>query len=83
MENKYQLAIKFFTETKNEEELGKAYIEIETFMQTFEQFLFYYCFDPTDIDTIYLDSLSNESKYYYSFNRKGPFKGREYSEAFE
>jgi len=31
MENKYQLAIKFFTETKNEEQLVIAYKEIEIF----------------------------------------------------
>ena len=62
MENKYQLAIKFFTETKNEEQLNIAYKEIEQFMQTYENFLFYYSFDPQNIATKYYDSLSEESK---------------------
>jgi len=62
MENKYQLAIKFFTETKNEEQLNIAYKEIELFMQTYENFLFYYSFDPQNIAIKYYEALSEESK---------------------
>lgn len=62
MENKYHLAIKFFTETKNEEQLNIAYKEIENFMQTYENFLFYNCFEPTRVNLEYYDSLSIESK---------------------
>jgi len=62
MENKYQLAIKFFTETKNEEQLIIAYKEIEMFMQTYENFIFYYAFDPKNINAKYYDALSEESK---------------------
>lgn len=62
MENKYHLAIKFFTETKNQEQLIIAYKEIESFMQTYENFLFYYNFDPKNIATKYYDALSEESR---------------------
>jgi len=62
MESKYHLAIKFFTETKNEEQLNIAYKEIELFMQTYENFLFYYTFDPKNIASKYYDALSEESK---------------------
>jgi len=62
METKYQLAIKFFTETKNEEQLTVAYKEIELFMQTYENFLFYYSFDPKNIADKYYEALSEESK---------------------
>jgi len=47
---------------KNEEQLNIAYKEIETFMQTYENFLFYYSFDPQNIATKYYDALSEESK---------------------
>ena len=62
MEHKYQLAIKFFTETKNEEQLNIAYKEIEGFMQTYENFLFYYTFDPKNIAEKYYNALTEESK---------------------
>lgn len=62
MENKYILALKFFTETKNEEQLEIAYNEIEAFMETYENFLFYYYFDCKEIEQTYLDCLSDELK---------------------
>ena len=62
MENKYILAIKFFTESKNEEQMEIAYGEIESFLETFENFLFYYLLDPKNISENYLSSLSDEVK---------------------
>jgi hypothetical protein len=62
MENKYILALKFFSETKNEEQMEIAYNEIEAFMETYENFLFYYFFDPNEIEPSLLDCLSDEIK---------------------
>ena len=62
MENKYILALKFFTETKNEEQMDIAYNEIEAFMETYEYFLFYYFFDSNEIEPTFLDCLSDEIK---------------------
>ena len=62
MENKYQSVVKFFTETKNEEQLSIAYNEIEVFIQSYENFIFYFTFDPKNIPSIYYDHLSLESK---------------------
>ena len=62
MENKYRLAIKFFTETKNEEQLSIAYKEIELFRETYESFLFYFAFDGKNIEKKHYDMLSEENK---------------------
>lgn len=62
MEHKYRLAIKFFTETKNEEQLNIAYKEIDNFMQTYENFLFYFTFDSENINQKYYDGLSEAHK---------------------
>ena len=42
MKSKYNLAVKFFTETKNQEQLDLTYKEYEAFHETFEQFKFFY-----------------------------------------
>lgn len=62
MENKYILALKFFSETKNEEQLEIAYNEIEAFMETYDNFLFYYFFEHSEIEPSLLDCLSDEMK---------------------
>ena len=59
MKSKYALAIKFFTESKNEEQLDLSYKEIEKFMTTYEEFKFFFNFSIQDIP---LDSLSDEEK---------------------
>lgn len=64
MQSKYSLAIKFFTETKNEEQLNLAYKEIENFLTTYEEFTFYYYFDPLKLDSNVADGLSQENKYF-------------------
>lgn len=58
METKYKLATKFFTETKNEEQLIIAEKEIDSFMSTYENFLFYYSFDPLNIPGKHYNTLS-------------------------
>jgi len=62
MRNKYVLAIKFFTETKNEEQLTIAYKEIEAFTETYNNFCFYYFFDPENINPKYLNLLSDQKR---------------------
>ncbi len=62
MEIKYRLATKFFTETKNEEQLIIAEKEIDTFMSTYENFLFYYSFNPENIPEKYYNSLTEAHK---------------------
>jgi hypothetical protein len=68
MEEKYRLAIKFFTETKNEEQLNIAYKEIDTFMETFENYLSYFTFDPKNISEDVFTHLTEENKYNFSLN---------------
>jgi hypothetical protein len=63
MQSKYSLAIKFFTETKNEEQINLAYKEIESFLTTYEEFSFYYLFDPLKIENWIVEGLSEEYKF--------------------
>lgn len=44
MKSKYKLAVKFFTETKNEEQLELTYKEIESFYESYLQFQFFFEF---------------------------------------
>jgi hypothetical protein len=59
MKSKYALAIKFFTESKNEEQLDLCYKEIEKFMTTYEKFKFFIKFSLQEIPT---ENLSEEEK---------------------
>jgi hypothetical protein len=59
MKSKYALAIKFFTESKNEEQLDLCYKEIEKFMTTYEKFKFFLNFSIQEIEP---DSLTEEEK---------------------
>lgn len=62
MKNKYSLAIKFFTESKNEEQLELSYKEIEAFMTTYEEFKFYLKFSTETIPIQTQNNLSQEEK---------------------
>lgn len=62
MKNKYELALKYYTETKNEEQLQIAYKEIEFFNSICELFMWYYHFDLTSIDNYIYEKLSEEEK---------------------
>ena len=55
MKSKYNLAVKFFTETKNQEQLDLTYKEYEAFHETFEQF-------KLSIDPKALNQLSEEEQ---------------------
>jgi len=63
MKGKYNLAIKFFTESKNEEQLELSYKEIERFMTTYESFKFYMNFSFENISDSVMKELSDEERY--------------------
>ena len=62
MKSKYNLAVKFFTETKNQEQLDLTYKEYEAFHETFEQFKFFYKFKFESIDPKAFNQLTEEEK---------------------
>jgi len=63
MKVKYKIAIKFFTETNNEEQLTIAYNEIESYLQHYYHFKWYYEFTTAKID-LHLQSLLNDDDRY-------------------
>lgn len=62
MKSKYNLAVKFFTETKNEEQLVLTYKEFESFHESYNQFKFYYKFKACNIDPKAKASLTPEEQ---------------------
>lgn len=62
MKSKYNLAIKFFTEAKNEEQLDLSYKEIEKFMTTFNKFKFYLNFSLLNLSEVELKELTDDEK---------------------
>ena len=62
MKSKYNLAVKFFTETKNQEQLDLTYKEYEGFHETFQQFKYFYKFKIETIDPKVISQLNEEEK---------------------
>ena len=62
MRSKYNLAVKFFTETKNQEQLDLTYKEFEGFHEIYEQFKFFYKFKIESIDPKVINQLNEEEK---------------------
>jgi hypothetical protein len=62
MKSKYYMAVKFFTETKNEEQLGLTYKEFESFHQSYQQFKFFYKFKVNELDPKIRNQLSEEEQ---------------------
>ena len=62
MKSKYNLAVKFFTETKNKEQLDLTYKEFEGFHEVFEQFKYFYKFKIESIDPKVINQLNEEEK---------------------
>ncbi len=56
------MAIKFFTETKNEEQLEISYKEIECFMANYNSFKFFYKFQTLNLDEKALARLPEDTK---------------------
>jgi hypothetical protein len=62
MRNKYHSAVKFFSDSKNEEQLVLSYKEIEHFMGLFERYQWYFIFDPNEMAEDHFNSLSEEHR---------------------
>jgi hypothetical protein len=62
MKSKYNLAVKFFNETKNDEQLKLTYKEFEEFHKSYENFKFFYKFKNMTIDPKILNQLDEEEK---------------------
>jgi len=62
MREKYTLAIKFFTESKNEEQLTISYKEIESFLDNFFTFRFYFRFSPNNLNPEIVELLDEDEK---------------------
>jgi len=62
MKLKYKVAVKFFTETKNQEQLNYAYKEIESFTENFNKFKWYYKFNTERIKNKYGLNIFEESQ---------------------
>ena len=66
IKKKYNLAVKFFTETKNQAQLDLTYKEYESFYEVFNKFKNYYKFSTNKIDKKVIEQLNdNEKKILY------------------
>ncbi len=69
MKTKYDLAIKYYSETGNYEQIKLAYNELELFNQTYESFFYYLKLDNKTLEKLIkdcfktLDDTESESKY--------------------
>ena len=68
MKSKYNLAVKFFNETKNDEQLKLTYKEFEEFHKSYENFKFFYKFKSMSIDPKIINQLDEEEKKILSDN---------------
>ena len=55
------MAIKFFSESKNEEQLDISYIEVEKFLTNFNQYKSFYKFETFTIDIKIINRLPKET----------------------
>jgi hypothetical protein len=62
MKNKYKLAIKFFTETKNGEQIHIAYKEIDEFYDIYYLYKYYYNFSVKNINKSLFALLCDKEK---------------------
>lgn len=62
MKSKYHLALKFFNETKNNEQLELCYKEIEGFLDQYDQFRFYIELNINKLDEKLEAQLSHEER---------------------
>ena len=62
IKKKYNLAFKFFTESKNQAQLDLTYKEYESFYETFNKFKKFYKFSINTIENKVIDQLSDKEK---------------------
>ncbi len=62
MKNYYKLAIKYFIETNNKEQLAIVYKEIENYLEHYYQYEWFYNFNPKNIPLNVYNRLSDENK---------------------
>ena len=62
IKKKYNLAVKFFTETKNKLQLDLTYKEYESFYDIFKQFKFFYKFSVNSLDKKVVEQLNDNEK---------------------
>ena len=62
MKKQYKQIIQFFSETNNPQQLDLTYDEYEKFMESYEQFKFYYKFEFDSIDPKVINSLNEDEK---------------------
>ena len=62
MKKQYKQIIKFFSETNNPDLIDLTYDEYEKFLDSFEQFKFYYNFEFDNIDQKAINRLTEEEK---------------------
>ena len=65
MKNKYKLAVKFYNETHNEEQLHIAYKEIEQFYEIYYIFKYYYNFSSQNINREVFAMLNEEERFIF------------------
>ena len=62
MKKQYKQIIQFFSETNNPQQLDLTYDEYEKFMESYEQFKFYYKFEFDSIDPKVINRLNEDEK---------------------
>ena len=62
IKKKYTLAVKFFTETKNQSQLDLTYKEYESFYETFYMFKKFYKFSVNSIEKKVIEQLNDKEK---------------------
>ena len=62
IKKQYKQIIQFFSETNNQDQLDLTYYEYEKFMESYEQFKFYYKFQIDSIDPKVINRLKEDEK---------------------
>ena len=80
IKKKYNLAVKFFIETKNQVQLDLTYKEYELFYEIFNQFKYFYKFSINSLDKKVIEQLNDneKKKLFDSKNHKIIEKNKKY-----
>ncbi len=55
--------MKFYSDSKNEEQLSLSYKEIEPFMEKFDKFQWYFAFDSNNIEDELYNKIPEDQRY--------------------